>query len=376
MTNLQQKIITSIKEGKNANIISLPGSGVSRFLQDLSAKPQKIQAFSDKQILFYYDCSYGEELFIPVLEGFLSTYSKEDSVFKQIYDLLNRNYSLTFLFDEYSFKYQHLSRYANLLGGLDKSKTSSLLVIFPHEYYSADLMKLNPTLSHNLIFYTYFNYTESIQFAQEYISKYNLKIKHKHLDQIINFSGGIYLILKNLLRSYTDYPNWNNLSQSEEVVNAINIVWTSFTEREQKFLRLIANHEFKKEYTNELNYFQKLGLVNEHLHLQGEWISHILTPQKTRSLQVKSSSVYLNGRNISKYFKIDEAEVLKKLVLNKGRVISRDEVFATRKRFFGPDTFSIAAIDQFISRLRRKLSTLGLAQIHIDTVRGKGYRIK
>jgi hypothetical protein len=364
----------------NLNIVTTRGSDATRALRNLEDKSSLSGESSDpnKYIVVYYDCSYGEDLFLKAAEGSLSRFSDKDDIFKQVYDLVHRDFHVTFIFDEFSFKYQEISRYANLLAGIDKERTTMVVVITPTEYFAANLTRYNPNtvLSHNVIFWRHYTDAESLEYCLSLSEKLGVKIPRPEMTKIIDFAGGIFMLLKNLVRSYPNYANFQELIASEEITNAVNVIWNNFTLQEQKALKVVLHREDAKNYWRELQYFKQLGIIDNNDQIRGTWTGRVLNPVKRIVLNAKAGSIYFNQHKIDKFLNKDDVEVLKKLLVRKGKIVTREDVMAIRKTIMPDSEFSNWALDQFISRLRRKLNHLGIPLNYIATIRGSGYLVK
>jgi OmpR family two-component system bacitracin resistance response regulator BceR len=75
------------------------------------------------------------------------------------------------------------------------------------------------------------------------------------------------------------------------------------------------------------------------------------------------------------FFSRKEYNVLKLLLEQKEKIVSRDAVGATLWPINTEKHYSDWAIDQLIARLRQRLTELSLPPKMIQSVRGKGYKL-
>src|SRR5690606_17184082 len=89
-------------------------------------------------------------------------------------------------------------------------------------------------------------------------------------------------------------------------------------------------------------------------------------------LLIKKNTIYINGIPLVKEFSSTEQKLLQYFLSQQGEVISRDTLGDVIWGEESEDKFSEWAIDQHISRLRKKLKRMGIG-ISIKTVKGRGY---
>lgn len=104
----------------------------------------------------------------------------------------------------------------------------------------------------------------------------------------------------------------------------------------------------------------------------------ILFPQEVPTsglaFQVKNGSIYIAGTNIEDKFTRQEYEVLRFLLSDPEKLRSRDEIGDAMWGKLASDKYSDWAIDQAMSKIRKKLKKLG-ADNYLVTVRGRGYKL-
>jgi DNA-binding response OmpR family regulator len=83
----------------------------------------------------------------------------------------------------------------------------------------------------------------------------------------------------------------------------------------------------------------------------------------SRRLMVKDRPVQTTAR---------EFELLRFFLMHDDVVVSRDQIL---NHVWGPrQSVSLRTIDNFVARLRQKIETDPLVPVHLETVRGVGYR--
>ncbi len=375
-----EEIVSIIKKRENACILAFYGLSINRLLRSIENKTLLENYFSDKElkkhIFLYYDCSFGEDLFLEVLEASLSRYSDKQGVLKQIYDLVERDFNITLILNEYKFKYKKISDYSNLIGEVDKQRTTLMTVMFPGEYYSQNLIRFNRStvISHNLIHFPFLTEEESEKWLKIEARKLNIALNKNEINKIVKFSGGITTFIRNCLRRYQKYKNVDQVLKSDELANIVNIFWNIMEPKENMVLKKIVQRADLSKVKNYINYFKAFNLIDKQNRVVGKWIDLIQVPKKDLKIILKGKSLYFNNINLNKELSEEELAVLKKLLLSKDKFISKEEAISIKTKNYTLE-YTDWAVDKFVSRLKTKLSTFGLSDDFIKNVWGKGYSL-
>jgi DNA-binding response OmpR family regulator len=89
----------------------------------------------------------------------------------------------------------------------------------------------------------------------------------------------------------------------------------------------------------------------------------------------KQRDIIMNNTNITSVFSPSERKLLRYLIDNKGKVISRDEIAQAVWKEKSEEKYSDWAIDQLVRRVRQKIIKLGLPENTIVTKKNQGYII-
>ena len=122
-----------------------------------------------------------------------------------------------------------------------------------------------------------------------------------------------------------------------------------------------------------LNYFRETNLISDSTHpsfncrLFKEFVQAKALEEK--SLQFVDGQLMIAGVNVTGTFSHQDIALLTKLITNKNRVIERNKLGA---EIWGSQEYSDWSLDQAISRLRKRLITMGLPGNLIKSIRGKG----
>jgi hypothetical protein len=136
-----------------------------------------------------------------------------------------------------------------------------------------------------------------------------------------------------------------------------------FTEDEMVSIQFLKQTKWLETHSNRLRLtIPILGEYVESLH------------QSTKKIICVENRLLLGDVPIDAYLSHQEHAVLQRLVEQAGQVVGRD---AIAKAIWGEtweDAYSDWAIDQLISRLRKKCVELDLPKTTIQSVKGKGFR--
>lgn len=91
-------------------------------------------------------------------------------------------------------------------------------------------------------------------------------------------------------------------------------------------------------------------------------------------VDISDGNVYVNGRQIEQDLSQRELHILKHFIQNANKVILREEIAQLIWGKMSADRYSDWAIDQSISRLRKKLGDNAYESTFIKTVKGRGFR--
>jgi DNA-binding response OmpR family regulator len=92
------------------------------------------------------------------------------------------------------------------------------------------------------------------------------------------------------------------------------------------------------------------------------------------TIEEETGTILLNRKPIEEYFTRQEYTVLSLMIRKGGRLCSRDDI---GEALWGEDSYekySNWAIDQLISKLRKKIKKLGIKN-GLKTIRGRGYKL-
>lgn len=190
-------------------------------------------------------------------------------------------------------------------------------------------------------------------------------------------------------------PRWTNFLLSQKTVQgALWETWYALLPEEQRFLMdviLIPSLSREKNPMRSFanaqddiinNNLEKVGLIKKGkiiIPLFAEFIKTAITPQLTKSLHISFNSetneITKGGQVISDKLTSAEFKILRFFIQNADKIVDREEIInAVWKDAKSTAGVTDQALDQLIFRLRKKIEDNPNKPIHLQTIKGRGFR--
>jgi hypothetical protein len=233
----------------------------------------------------------------------------------------------------------------------------------------------------HLLYYPFYKEADIRQFLRFYAKLWGYNLKKNKEDEIVRLCGG-YLWLADCANMYfRDNPDANiaEVKSDSLMLQKISVVWSKFTPEEQKIIKDIVSGGFKplQIRSEELTYLEKIGLLYPDgsgfklgIPILKEYFNY---ENSLKDLYVQVNRIYKGGDDITDEFLLREKKLMVLFLTGKKKIVSRDCV---SEALWGPgweEKYSDWAIDKIISRLRIKLTRLGIDQKLLKTVKRKGF---
>ena len=198
------------------------------------------------------------------------------------------------------------------------------------------------------------------------------------------------LIVKNKKNSLlTDEELMKLIRSSYEIRAVARRIIEVQTSGAQEILRRLINEKVEDLNSDEEKTLESLGLIKkgENNHYQPfclvfkDAIKEKFALMKAENrvsgefTMDSDSTVLWQGKTVEEKFTPQEYEVLKLLLKEPNKLRSRDEIGDILWGENSDDKYSDWAIDQLISKLRKKISQMGVKEKTLLTIRSKGYKI-
>lgn len=419
-----EKLAKYIKEGASCQLLSLPGAGRGTVL-GLLANNRKIRTlhFGDlHKNLHFVHVDFSEirnrQLFDAMKFLFLSlsdslrereipAFNKINDLFKESlkfkdelvlfqalkeaidYLVLEKDLRIVFLFDRFEEYIPVVSSqfFTNLRTLRNRSKYK-FSVIFSLNRPLEQL--LDPTILSDFYELIESNHVylsikddATTDFRISYIEKITgKKVSPKDFEQILKETGGMGKLVKVSVESLLSESASNN-KNIKEFLFAQKLIQNSLIEICRSLLPIEQQALIKEKFDDQtaLTYLEKVGLVKERKIQIPLFEEHIKWHSKEKQQDEKiaydtnTNTIKIGEDILSDRLTASEFRLLSFLLNNSDRIVDREEiiniVWSSVKSTAG---ITDQAVDQLIFRLRRKIEKDLNNPVHLQTVKGRGFR--
>jgi DNA-binding winged helix-turn-helix (wHTH) protein len=237
------------------------------------------------------------------------------------------------------------------------------------------------TLYQNIEIFPLFSPNDSRYFFKQLGERFQTTYPPYIIDEIVHQCGGYFWLIKQAARYYAQNHERKNILGNEGIQLRLRILYNEFHEEERHVLQKIVTRDFlfNKQEKQIIEYFIKTR------HLNQTKTGYILTVpifEKYIKEQIEKRAIFtinekeeliLNHIPIDSLFSKRENSVLKYFLKNINITLSRESIAKTIWQQLFEQEYTDWALDQFIKRLRLKLSKLGLHPHLITTKKNQGY---
>mgnify|MGYP001075224585 CR=1 FL=1 len=260
----------------------------------------------------------------------------------------------------------------------------SFLFFFNLDFSHPDfwsILKTKSVFIQNTIFLSLYKKEDDKQFIDFLEIKWDLSLSQKLKDEILKECGGNFWLVKQAMRFLRDNPE---AEEEKEIFNhqqmkwRLEMIWKKFLKSEKTVFKKIIKkqNKFNKKELHSLKFLKKTGWIRKNdREITIPLLKRFLNKKREKfSLKLgKRKRIFLNNVSVEKNFSNKEKAVLTLLLKNKDKVVDRERIADSLWSGIWEEKYSDWAIDQTISRLRKRLVFLGLSSGLIKTVRGKGF---
>lgn len=187
--------------------------------------------------------------------------------------------------------------------------------------------------------------------------------------------GTHYLLIKQAVRTLRDTGTEEQLFNSDAMRYKIRCLWNAFLPSEQETIKymLQGTHRTSDIHRHSSAFLTKAGWIqNGHLSIP-LLETYVRTHELTHVLYLaKPDTLILGDIPINAYFSSKEVALLTLFLSRENTIVSRERIAETIWDDAWGEHYSDWAIDQTISRLRKKMNELSTAQ-YITTIRSQGF---
>ncbi len=375
-----EKILNIIASGESVTLASLHRSYRTQFASSLLEKKDFNIMLKGRLADFLFipvDLSLNQEFLEKQLEEFLSAQSEIKGISNKIREIINSGKRISFVVDNFNFRNPDLLKYLLNLKLLSPEKIKFVFLSLANDFYNEKVHETGfESIYHHIIQVPYLTKEETVDWINMMCEMHNVKFSEKEKDEIYAFSGGIPGLTRHFCRIRDQYTNASDAINGPEILGITQNYWERFTEKEKNVLMSCVLGNPQSD-TKEFEYMKDLRLIDSEGKIIGTWIELILKNKKAieKVLQVKNDTIYWSGINLNDTLTKTEKKVMLCLIENKDNLVKRDDLANVIWGENGSSSISDYAIDQAVSRLRRKLDEIGLGGEIIKTAKGEGFTL-
>ena len=240
-----------------------------------------------------------------------------------------------------------------------------------------DVLSSRTIFFQNLLYYPLYSEKDVTQFILYLSSKWDKKIPKKLIQEIIKNCGGHFWLVKEAVRYFRQTGKVKNIFDHEAMNFRLEGIYNSLLESEKSVLKKIifGQRSFNDLEKHSLSHLKKISLVDKKNQLTIRLLErYVKDLRETRANMVlKNGNVLLNNVPVEGLFSRKERRILKRFIENQDKLITRDELAKWIWSTNTQEKYSDWAIDQLITRLRKRLGQLSIPKEAIKTIRGRGY---
>ena len=233
----------------------------------------------------------------------------------------------------------------------------------------------------------------------DYLSEeYKVKISEAQEVIIRNLCGGhpymikvaVRFLARNINENFTPGQLESLLSDYYELKSVARAIFEARGDKEKKVLQLVAEgKKVSQEYDEISTFLRNLGLTFFDKKVTNKLFGELFTKSIVGSEEKKNDStgtngdlhinentgaILVGGKTVEELFTRQEYMILSMFLQKKDKLFTRDEIGEMLWGKESYEKYSDWAIDQLMSKLRRKLKKIGIKSSLI-TIRGRGYKL-
>ncbi len=240
------------------------------------------------------------------------------------------------------------------------------------------------SLYHNILIKKPYNASEIRQFILALEKEYTLSLDKALREQIMTQCGDKLWFIREAMRHLAKKGDRTTLFTHDGMTLRLNTVISEMEQWEQDILRKIVRQEttFSQDEKQMIQYLLNTGFLKQEKNmyvisvpLLHEYAKKYFEEEVSLSI-TKEKEIVVNNTNVTSVFSPSERRLLRYLIGNRGKVVSRDDISHAVWQEESQEKYSDWAIDQLIRRTRQKLLKLGLSEDTITTKKNQGYLIQ
>lgn len=240
-----------------------------------------------------------------------------------------------------------------------------------------------PAFQPRITYLPLYEETDTRQFIRHMTEiKWRFNITSGMADRIVAECGGVFLLVKEALWHLRDHPKaaTDAIFSHTEMQFNLAVLWNGFANEEQKVLERVVKRKAldDQSYDASIRYLERMRfIVYERTGWRltvprfSRYLRELFTQNKHLTLN-DQKEILLDGVPVGGQFSRAQRRILVHLLSHTGDVVPRDVIAELLWPHDTQAQYSDWAIDSAISRLRLRLTRLGIDNKRIKTMKGKG----
>ncbi len=227
----------------------------------------------------------------------------------------------------------------------------------------------------NISYYPLYNPDDTYKLIQYLSLRWGLHVTRKNFLKIYEQCGGHLWLVADALRQLSINASWDTFRDSFQT--RLQLITDAMLPSEKallnKNINQITNNQTLDKHS--LSYLKHMRFLDTKNTCLVPALQKFIQPQILQQIHffISNNKIYLNNINIDRYFSRKEKRIFQLLLQNTQQIVDRDTIALNIWPTQTQEHYSDWAIDQLITRLRKKIREITTTNNLIQSVRNKGY---
>src|SRR3990167_8944825 len=374
-----EEILELSLSSENLTSLWLPGAGRTGLafrLKNKIAFPKKYLEKAKNYVFIILDGSLDVQTLEEHLNVSLENYIEQSGIMKKISILINQGKKIVFVIDNFNFGNLEALKYLLSLRQISMTNIKYIFLALASQFHAERVKSSDfSIIFHNFVKVPYLDMKGSFEWLDLCSRIFKLPLNQEIKKSLYNYCGGIIGLLKNAFRAYKRYGNIDQALVSEELLSSATNIWQQFSKAEQYVLKnLIISGKYQST-SKEFIYLKEHKFITNENKMNGTWINSLIGIYDIVELRVKGGVISYLGVDLDEILTPREKKVILTLSSQKSFYADRELLGKAIWDNEYSSKYSDWAIDQIFSRLRKKLTKIGMPEDIIKTIKGKGFKL-
>jgi DNA-binding winged helix-turn-helix (wHTH) protein len=406
---LYQEIANRVITSQSFSLTGLPGSGRTSALRVLSYNPtiQKVH-FPNDSVLFVFVDTHGlgsidendytrllyDELVNALIgvgvlaQSEVRVYQNLTQLKQLLSDVSEQFYRIVFICNRFfvlEASIQLVVQSLRLLRDVAKDNVIFIPILEHPDQTTNNVMMLSlHPLTLGSLYMPLFEREEVERSLLLYQDFYSLTVSDEIVKKTADYAGGHAGLSIALLRAYSEGLVQHSAGPEELIIidtvnRELRRIWEYLSSEQQQYIRYFIHKAGMINRESGVELLYKMRLIDSEgglgIPLLQAYIEQEVPPRKSALFRIDGGRVFLGECEIEQ-LSLTEYRVIEHLVTHTNTVVSRDDIAGIIAPESDGSGVSNEAIDQCVSRIRKKIASAGGNTHTIKTVFGRGYMLE